>query len=515
MLQNIKPLLAVLLVLGCVHWATRRYVLPGILSEQTQKDLTIGWAVITLLLFLSPSFWVFLPCSAALAWWLGQKHHPVIVFCGLIYAAPNFEKMLLGLGPINALASFSYQRVLAVTVLMLWLTKWKPKKVETAPLPPRIFDHLILMLGLYRVFLQLPDDTVTNTLRDYSNYLIDVTLVYWIGRRWVASPHLTKEALAAYTYGIMIVCGIAAFEFLKRWILYKGLVQSLDVPGSGGGYLLRGDTGLLRTFATTGQPIPLGYLAMVGIMVWLALTELHRSSVQTRTLGLGLLAMGSIASLARGPWLALAAALVLWFSISPDGLKRLFKAGLVLSALFAVALVSPAGDKIVSMMPWASDVEDFNIVYRQRLIEVTMMLVRENPWFGSSTFMSAPVMEQLIQGEGIVDLVNTYLALALSTGVIGAGLFTLLIIGPLLYGAPLYLKLLATSKPDDTAKKADPLFRSMLTLSLGTAITIGTVSSITVIPWTYWLLAGITVGMIQHHQSELRRRPTAAHHGPH
>ena len=177
--------------------------------------------------------------------------------------------------------------------------------------------------------------------------------------------------------------------------------------------------------------------------------------------------------------------------------------------------MSPVGDTITSMMPWGSEVEDFNVAYRHRLIDVSLVLIKDNPWFGSATFMSAPIMQQMVQGEGIIDLVNTYLAWALSSGLVGASLFTAMIIGPFLYGAPLYFKSLTNTRDSRDASKADPIFRSLLTLSVGTAITIGTVSSITIIPWTYWLLTGMTVGIIQMHLRTLQQTQRTATHGTH
>lgn len=508
MLQNIKPLIAVLLVLGACFWAYRRWLFTDLLPRETLDRLMAGWFLITLALFLSPSIWVFLIAAGGTLWWLGQRIHPAILFAGLLYVSPVHEKFMPGFGGINVLLALSYQRVLALVVLALWLSRWKPRK-DSTHLHLSLFDYLVLAMGLYRLGLQLPMDTVTNSVRELIHYGIDVVLVFWIGRRLCSDPTVSRQALAAYTLGIMTVCAIAAFEFGKRWLLYKTLVSSLGVAGSGGGYLLRGDTGLLRTFATTGQPIPLGYIAMVGILLWLALCESFKLPSRTRVMGLLLLAAGSVASLARGPWVALVGALLLWLSMSPQGLKRLMLGSVVLAGILGLAILSPMGDDILSLLPGGSGPEDYNVMYRRRLIEVSMILIRQNPWTGTPDFMTAPIMQQLIQGEGIIDLVNTYIGLALGTGLIGAGLFTAIIIGPMLAGIPTYFRLRAKisgpSLPSDLEAHS-PFFRSLLTLCFGTALTIGTVSSITVIPWTYWLLAGMTVGTTQTIQQGLRVR---------
>jgi len=60
---------------------------------------------------------------------------------------------------------------------------------------------------------------------------------------------------------------------------------------------------------------------------------------------------------------------------------------------------------------------DASIIYRQRLAERGWELVLANPFFGDQ--FPWPEMEGLRQGEGIIDMVNTYLGTALSYGLIG------------------------------------------------------------------------------------------------
>jgi O-antigen ligase len=60
-------------------------------------------------------------------------------------------------------------------------------------------------------------------------------------------------------------------------------------------------------------------------------------------------------------------------------------------------------------------------MYRHRLAERGWELVLAHPFFGNQ--FPWPEMEDLRQGEGIIDLVNTYLGVALSYGVIGLFFF--------------------------------------------------------------------------------------------
>lgn len=50
-------------------------------------------------------------------------------------------------------------------------------------------------------------------------------------------------------------------------------------------------------------------------------------------------------------------------------------------------------------------------------------MIQRNPLFGSFDFRNTPEMQSMIQGEGIIDIVNTYINLALRVGLVGLTLF--------------------------------------------------------------------------------------------
>jgi O-antigen ligase len=88
---------------------------------------------------------------------------------------------------------------------------------------------------------------------------------------------------------------------------------------------------------------------------------------------------------------------------------------------------------------------DANILYRERLADRGWEIVLAHPFFGDQ--YPWPEMEDLRQGEGIIDLVNTYLGVALNYGFVGLFLFLSFI---LLGVATVYARsrLLFKSDPD-------------------------------------------------------------------
>ena len=53
---------------------------------------------------------------------------------------------------------------------------------------------------------------------------------------------------------------------------------------------------------------------------------------------------------------------------------------------------------------------------------IAVGVMAQNLYFGSFTSASSPAMEALRQGQGIIDVVNTYIGVGLQTGVVGLAL---------------------------------------------------------------------------------------------
>ena len=64
---------------------------------------------------------------------------------------------------------------------------------------------------------------------------------------------------------------------------------------------------------------------------------------------------------------------------------------------------------------------DADFIYRQRLLDRTLELVQAHPLFGDPLEMQE--MEDLRQGQGIIDIVNTYVGVLLFFGWVGLVLF--------------------------------------------------------------------------------------------
>jgi O-antigen ligase len=153
------------------------------------------------------------------------------------------------------------------------------------------------------------------------------------------------------------------------------------------------------------------------------------------------------------------------------------------------------------MLPFIGSAEAETVDYRQRLFENALIVIERNPLIGSADYLSTPEMQAMVQGEGIVDTVNTYLEVALNSGMIGLslflGFFVAILIG--LWRATIH----GAHHKLDLGNCA----RALTATLLGILVTIGTVSSVEFIPYVYWSFAGLCVAFIR---IAVRQRAVAA-----
>jgi len=148
-----------------------------------------------------------------------------------------------------------------------------------------------------------------------------------------------------------------------------------------------------------------------------------------RKLGGLLLLAGLIASISRGPWVGAVACLLVFLATGPKAMPKI--AGVVATgaASIPVLMMFPAGQKVVDLLPFIGTVEAENIDYRSRLLDNALIVIQRNLWLGSENYRDTPEMQAMIQGEGIIDIVNSYVAVALNSGMVGLALFIGVLLG--------------------------------------------------------------------------------------
>ena len=434
---NIKEMIVVL-ALGTLTFALGKPTALHFMDEGDFKRRRNVWLLLSAVAFLSPSFWIFVLIAAPALYIGGRKDtNPLAFYLALMNVIPamGIQIPTSGLG-INQLFELDILRLLSFCVLIPAALRIRKAADPDGPRGLQGTDLLLLCYGLLTVVLYVaPDDpnqlyshtSPTNILRQAFLFFTDTYVLYYVASRSCNTRRAIVDALAAFCLACAIMSLTAIFESVKHWLLYTDLYKRW-----GGGqlelqYLFR--AGLLRAVSSTGNAIILGYLLAVALGFWLYLqSQLQR--VGPRIAVAALLWLGLLASFSRGPLLAAILMYFTYAALRPGGASRLLKAAIAFVVVAAVILASPAGDKITATLPFmGGHVAQGTLTYREQLLARSWQLIQAHPYLGDQEALSK--MQDLRQGQGIIDIVNTYLEVTLFYGFIGLALFLAFIMSAL------------------------------------------------------------------------------------
>lgn len=485
MAENIRALLVIWVIAFFLFSLSHRFWQD--LSQTAARDFLLQrklWFGLTTLAFMAGSYWLYAG-AMLLVCWLGRQRvgNVIALYVALLFVIPPFPVAIPGFGLMQQVFELTHPRLLALGLLlpMAWRLYRQPAKQSTRSIcmADRCLQGYLLLLGSLAL---AREDNLTNGLRQCWYLFLDVALPYYVTSRALQTPATLRETVTAWIGAGLLLAGIGSFETLRHWLLYNALPASMGLRWDMGLYLGRADT--LRASASTGHAIALGYVVSVAGLFFVSRWPTWRTQ-GARLAAAAVLLGGWLAPLSRGPWIGGMAMLAAYVATGPNARRRLLALGLTGAAALAVAAVLPGGDKVIAVLPFIGTVEASNIDYRSRLLEMASVVAARNPWLGSDNFLKTPEMQSLIQGQGIIDIVNTYLQILLTSGLIGLILFVgiFLAVGWRIYRlVPQH-----PNRNDDPAR----LGRTVLATLIGTMVTIFTTSSITVIPTVYWCLLGL------------------------
>jgi O-antigen ligase len=116
--------------------------------------------------------------------------------------------------------------------------------------------------------------------------------------------------------------------------------------------------------------------------------------------------------------------------------------------------------------------------------------VLAHPLFGAWDFLQLPVMQQLKQGQGIIDVVNTYLGVALASGLVGLALFCGFFLA-VLYELAGAMRRAGEPPAGGRGGERYVLGQALFCVLVGMLVMIVSTSSLTLIPLLYWSIAGL------------------------
>jgi len=487
---HLRALVVVMTLSLLVLFLARRVACETAIRPDDFKRRAAVWVVVTLAAFLSHNYWLFALITVPLIALAGNKDsNRLALYFFLLFAIPPFLAMIPGLGVFgDALIELHHTRWLSLALLLPAYLSLRGKP-GVQPLGAGAVDKFLLSYLLVLVVLQGLDTTVTNVLRILTGLCLDIILPYYVASRALRDLPAYRDALMSFVVAALIMCPIALAEYAMHWLMYAGLGDVLGLPFWGFGRTLnRGD--LLRAQVTAGQPIVLGYFMAVAL-AFIAFLRPSVPNIRWWLLGVAALIAGLLASLSRGPWVGAVAMLMVLVLTGPNVMRKLGRTLLVALVLAPVLLMTPQGQAFIDYLPFVGTVEARNVEFRQRLLDVSLGVLANFPFFGALDFIDHPDMEQLRGNDGIIDVVNTYVRIALSTGLVGLTLFLAPFVG---VGAGIARSLHAQQ---DKSSELHLLGRCLLAALVAIMVTLGTVSPILSVPVVYVVAIGLGVGYLR------------------
>jgi O-antigen ligase len=440
---NIKDLIVVL-VLSSVVFKFAKSTALLFSSEQDFSRRRNLWFVLTVTAHLSPSIWLYVLVATPFLLVGGRKDsNPSALYLFLLHVVPPVATPIPLPGSAK-LIDVSNQILLSLCVIVPAIGRLRRSKKDRDTRRLQGTDWCLLAYGVLTSILYIhvlaPDGTFypsthSDALRRMLMFLIAVFAPYFLISRTTRIRPLILDSLAAFALPCVVMAVIAVFEGLRGWLLYEDIPERWGLAATFTTYLVRGSS--LRAMASTGHPLALGYELAIAFGLWLSL-ETYVKSRLTRWTVSAILMLGLLASYSRGPWACALAIYVIYVFLKPRAVSGLIKS--FLGSVLALAIISltSLGEKIAAVLPFlGGTIDSSNIDYRSRLWTRGLTIVRDNPVFGDQYALAR--MQDLRQGQGIVDFVNGYLAELLATGFVGLTLFLAVVLAGL-------RKVLATSR---------------------------------------------------------------------
>ena len=383
--------------------ATRRDVgiLPGIV-----------FAAMAAIAFLSPKMIVMHIAIGLLPLVFGRTKQQVgIIIAAGLFALPSLPTNLM-LGSMW-LFLWTTQTTLAVGGLIAMLVA--PGRLGRA-LPWTDASMIIVIFVL--IFIDARAGAVSGYFRQFATYFFDYMIPVFLITRSTRNAVETRSLLAALAAVGCILAIIGLYEARAHWPLYSPLMNHYGFsPDS----VVKWRGGFIRSYGPLEEATKLGAAL---VMCFCAALATRRAYISTfGYVGIvGLIAVGTLAPQSRGGMIGVAVAFVVssFYRRGIASASQIGLAGLLLAGVYAgTRFLGSFGAQVATSLEDGKGSTD----YRTELLRRGMQEYWKNPIFGDSYHNVVARMPDMVQGEGIVDFVNSYLYFALFSGVIGLLLF--------------------------------------------------------------------------------------------
>lgn len=493
----------IVMALSGIAFVALNKLRPLPISKKEYRTWSWLWLCVTSIAFLAHNYWAFLLLETIIFWIFFPKpvEDRIATYIFLLPALPVLLNYLSGFGLVNLLLEMTYPRLLSIVILIpaLFALKRPPGMSRKFPSDKFAFAYFTI-----NALLSFRDTSFTGGLRGTVYVFLDEFLPYYVISRGITSLEHFRKAFSALLASAFVLAVVGVFEFGKQWLVYENVYRPLGARHLDfSGYISR-RFGSIRISAVFAHSIVFGYFLVIAFAALNFLKKNFRARSHLLLFG-AVMGISLLATFSRGPWVGFIMFVSVYAVFSPKRSSAVPLLIISIAVVMFMLIIIPGGEKILAFLPFIGQKDTTgNVSYREILFSAATAVIQKYPLFGSTTYLSEPELEALRQGQGIIDIVNTYLQIALDAGLIGVGLF-LGVFFSILIGIRRAMK-----KVKRREEEIYRLGQTLLAIIVSVLLMIATASKIDFVPYYYWLLAGLGAGYAQMVNSmELRRAQNA------
>ncbi|GAB2198015.1 O-antigen ligase family protein [Sessilibacter sp. MAH4] len=406
-----------------------------------------------------------------------EREDRILAFFALFSALPLLEFWVPFPG-INNLIRLDQPTVLAIFLLLPIYIAQRKNKPKTI-----LLDRLVITYCIISTVLGFRYDiSVTFWGKSVLQTLLYVWLPYYVVSN---SPGNIKNYLIALSFGgiILALGGIA--EWFFSWKMYGPLARHTDgiyVSPIATAYYFRGLG--LRISTSWFDPIAFGSFMALNLFIVSQIGRLGVKAGWRSYLICACLFAALLFTDSRGAYLVFIVGMmvVVYYWIKPGGMRSFYK----YTTLTAVVIL------FLNLGTLVQHDTSGSWLYRYNLVINSEHAFKANPLLGSPFFRDDPVLRAtMLQGQGIVDIVNSYLAVVLRYGLVGFVIY-LWIWWEAINGI--------AKRVSELERRKDPRYEAGIVLLgsvLGMAVFIITTSSFSFLGKLLWLLVALASAYIK------------------
>lgn len=361
--------------------------------------LLVGFLVILPKSFIS-LFFVCLLLVLSRKFFLKYRETAVIF---LLLMLPTLELRVPGALGIDSLFVISLP-------LFILLAFWEKNKTINQPV--NVLKTLWGLLFVFFISMYLVTQFISVSLTEGLRWIFYYGSMFYLLFSYAKtrSEHWLQNIVLGFLLVGLVTSLFGIFETLRTWLLFTPIIDSY-IPNAFSkisAYKFR--EGSLRSFVVNGN-LQTALIISCSIIIMLGMRRNFKSKI-VFLFSISILLYGLLSTGSRGALLVLLF-LSMGIFLFEQRIEILKKIVLYIFPIYLVLDYLGAPNYILQLAGLGSD---FNYQYRLRLYDESMKIILDNLLFPAADYSRQLAAAGLIQGEGIVDIVNTYLQIGLYYG---------------------------------------------------------------------------------------------------